>query len=256
MKDYKSNVIKSIQKFIKEKNSAAYFELICSDVFGDLSDENQSNLLKILKELESENRITINGDRICIKKSNLLIVTENYNEDKLLKKAGLDFDKIETDIGHGCQVPAIGLDLINGIFELGVNALIVGTTISEIRNSIDGLIWIKNKIIEVFGGKSPKIYYDYNMLISGAINHIILKYKNIDEIKLVTNIKNKLNADGYYSIQNYSFEEDSLEACPYCLHYFVFEIKSKEFNHDFDIVSIEMLSTGKIISYNKIEANI
>lgn len=68
MKQINIEVLKTIKKMELEQECSAYFELVCSSVFGKITDDSEKELILILKELEEGKFININGDRISVMK--------------------------------------------------------------------------------------------------------------------------------------------------------------------------------------------
>lgn len=66
MKQINIEVLKTIKKMELEQESSAYFELVCSSVFGKMTDDSEKELILILKELKECKFININGDRISV----------------------------------------------------------------------------------------------------------------------------------------------------------------------------------------------
>ena len=256
MEEIYKKVLISIYNHIKEQESSAYFEIVCTEVFEEFNEENEIKLNKILKELEEENRIIINGDRIALRQSDFLVIDYSDNEIAKLKSTGLDCISKESDIGHGCNLPALGIELCNiitGVIGLGIFALEVGAKVNEIQGAVDGLKVIKNKIKEALGFNNRSIYYSEDILQIEVVDKILEEYKdiNITNIKLVNKVKIKTNCTGMYAVQNYAFSAESLEGSPEYIEYFVFEIWSRDFNYDYDLIRCEILSNSKIISFNK-----
>lgn len=256
MEEIYKKVLESIYNHIKAQESSAYFEIVCTEVFEEFNEENEIKLNKILKELEKENRIIVNGDRIAIRPSDFLIPDYFENETKKLNDIGLDCVSKETDIGHGCNIPFLGIELcevLTGAINTGIFALAVGTIVSDIRESIDGLKFIKNKIKEVLGNNFGDVFYSENILQLEVVDKILEEYKDIKitNLKLVNKVKITASCKGMYSVQNYAFPTESLEGSPEYIEYFVFEVWSEDFNHDYDLVRCEILSNSKIISFKQ-----
>lgn len=66
MKQINVEVLKTIKRMELEQESSAYFELVCSAVFGEMTEDSEKKLILILKELEECKFININGDRISV----------------------------------------------------------------------------------------------------------------------------------------------------------------------------------------------
>lgn len=256
MEEIHKKVLISIYNHIKEHESSAYFEIVCTEVFEEFNEESEIKLNKILKELEEENRISINGDRIALRPSDFLVVDYFDNEIEKLNSTGLECVSKDLDIGHGCNIPFLGIELcelLTGAINAGIFALSVGTIVNDINGAIDGLKFIKNKIKEALGNNSGDVYYSENMLQLEVVDKILEDYKdiNITNLKLVNKVKVTTSCRGMYAVQNYAFPIESLEGSPEYIEYFVFELWSRDFNHDYDLVRCEILSNSKIISFNK-----
>lgn len=258
MGELELKVIKSIQKLTRN-NKGVDIELVYSNVFDELNSYNKAEFLIVLEKFKNENRILINDNKISIKESDLLIVYHEYEDLSDLRVAGLDFNEIQTDIGHGWSMPTTGLELIKFIFGAASMLLLVGTKISDIREAIEQFKWLKNLFKERFDTEQRIIYYGDDILNIIATNKIIEKYKsiNINSLKLIDRLKINLSAGlGLYSRDYYGFSEESLEGRPDTLNYLVFELVSDDLNNLFDIIRIEIRSTGEIMSYNVIKSDI
>lgn len=251
MEELELKVIKSIQR-LTENNIEVEVKLVYKDIFGELNNYNETKFLMILEQLKNKNRILINNNMVSIKESDLLIVYHEYEDLSYLRVDGLNFNEIQTDIGHGWGIPAMGLELIKFAFKSAGVLLSLGTTISDIRNAIEQLKWFKGLLKESFT-EQRIIYYSDEILEIIAANKIIEEYKsiNIRSLKLIDKLKINLNVGlGLYSREHYGFSDESLEGRPDTLNYLVFELVSDDLNNLFDIIRIEIRSTGEIMSYN------
>lgn len=255
MDDIQVQVIKCISEEIKRQNSFAYFDSVCYKVFGELNEENETKLKGILDELIEKNRITLNGDRIGLKKSDFLIVDMYENEVERLNKVGLKCKGRECDIGHGCNIPGLGIELdINFIASIIIG---VGLHLNDIKGAVEGYKYVKDKIKEVFFNNEKEyygeVYYGEDILKLRVLERIIAEYKDkkISQIKLINQSKVKVGASGMFSVQNYGFSEESLEGSPQFIGYFVFEVWLDDLDYDYDLVRCEILSNSNIISFNK-----
>lgn len=255
----KNVVLATIRNMEAEQESSAYFELICNEVFGGLTDESEVELKKILSELESEKQIVINGDRISsiskISKGNLLILENEINYSEKFKSAGLEVRSDKIDVGQGCNLRAEVIEFIqNNPWLIIVTAIKVGTKLKDIKDALEGFNWFKDKVKEVLGDTKPKVYYSEEMLVAMAVNNIIEKYRGIciDTIQLKDSVKTKIGSLGYYAIQNYGYSKKSLEGSPESIYYFVFEISSEQLQSDWEVVTCQVLSTGEVTMCNNI----
>lgn len=250
MDEIQVQVIKSISEQIKRQNSLAYFESICYEVFGELNEENEIKLKEVLDELIKKNRVTLSGDRIGLKKSDFLIVTMDENEVEKLNKVGLKCKSIECDIGHGCNIPGLGIEIdINVIASIVMG---VGLYLNDVKGAVDGYKYVKNKIKEVFSN-NKEVYHGEDMLKLRVLERILDEYKDkkISQIKLIGQSKVKVGAMGLYSVQNYGFSQESLEGNPEFIGYFAFEVWVDDLDYDYELIRCEILSNSNIISFNK-----
>lgn len=250
MEEIKKKVIISISEQIERQSSDAYFEGICYEVFGELNEENEIKLKKILEELVEENRITVNGDRIGIKKSDFLVLSMDENEVEKLNKVGLKCNSKECDIGHGYNIPGLGIDLdIGTIVDIVVG---VGLYLNDIKGAVEGYRYVKNKIKEAFSN-NEEVYYGEDMLKLRVLEKILYEFqgKEISQINLISKSKVKIGATGMYSVQNYGFSEESIEGTPEFIGYFAFEVWVEGLGYDYELVRCEILSNSDIISFNK-----
>lgn len=251
-------IIKSIQRLAND-NKEVDTKLVYQNVFEESNSYNETEFLMILEQLKNKNRILVNDNKISIRESDLLVVYHEYQDLNDLKSEGLNFNELEADIGHGCGMPTMGLEFIKFTFGTATALLLLGTTISEIRDSIEQLKWVKNIFKEKFGINQRIIYYGDDILNIIATNKIIEGYKsiNITSLKLIDKLKVNLSAGlGLYSRDHYGFSEESLEGRPDTLNYLVFQLESDDLNNLFDIIRIEIRSTGEIMSYNVIKSDI
>ena len=261
MDEIKKNVLESIANGIREQETLAYFEVVCFEVFGEMNQENAEKLQVILDELLNENRITIDGDRIGLTESSIILIDENLDGSDLsgLEGTGLNFKKISTDIGHGCGVPAIGLILQDGFF-YGIGALVAGgLALAKIKEIVEGYEWTYNKLKEFFGERK-EIFYNNDVIIASVLSKIYNDYKTqdieISEVKLVANVAIKVGADGLYSKEHYKFRSTSVESAPNRVIFLAFEVWSDEFKYDYELITVEINSKMEVLTHNKLAISI
>ena len=256
MEDIKARVFKTIREMELEQGSCAYFELVCSSIFGEITQESERKLKSILKELEESKLITINGDRIgVIKKCELLLLESSQEDIAKLNLAGLELVSKEVDIGHGCNILAYLIEFMQNHGIETISAIVtVGCYINDIKGALEGFNWLKDIINKVFGKNKPTIYYCEDLVVAIALNYIIEQYEqiSIEYIHLLNKVKTPLGLLGYYAVQNYGYEPNSLGGSPESIYYLTFELTSDELESDREIVTCQVLSNGRVISFNNI----
>lgn len=259
-----NKVIRIIDRHCKLNDSAAYFELVCKELFGEFNEENGKMLNEILEKLEEENFIEINGDRLHLKKelrsSDFIIHSYQNDVVEMLEDSGVKLNSKSIDIGHGCNVQVICTELIDKLpplMELVTGGVDIGVKLAAVKAATEGYSWllktireVKEEFTKLKKEKSPEIYFNDDGLLSVIISEILLKYKfkieDIDSLKLIDRSKIKVGALGYYAIKNYNYSEISLEGSPQSINYYAIELRSSCLESDSEIIRCEILSNGTI----------
>lgn len=66
MDEMKIKILDTIEEMELKQESSAYFELVCTSIYGELTQETEQQLTSILAELKDMGLISINGDRIGV----------------------------------------------------------------------------------------------------------------------------------------------------------------------------------------------
>lgn len=253
-------VIDIIRKHCEKQNSAAYFECICNELFGEFNEETEKTLNEILENLVKKGYVCINGDRIHLnetKSCDFIICDYDEGIPDILRKADLKFNVESIDIGHGCNVLGTCVKLLHEIPSLFESLISIGSNIAEIKVAYDGFSWLFNKLKEIKielsksnEGYSPSIYLCENILLDIVIKKILDKYNitfnDIYSLRLCNSMRVKVGALGLYAIQNHNYSENSLEGSPESIIYYVFELSSKKLKSDREIIRCEILTDGTI----------
>lgn len=253
-------VLRCIAKEIEYQDSFAYFDIVCSEVLGELTEDNEKKLNKILDELLEMNRIIRNGDRLGLVESSILVIDETSDGTSTngLEKTGLEFKEVETDIGHGCGVATVGIVLAETLITGVEFAAKTGMALVAIKEIVEAYEWVWSKIKEFFGKRN--LYCGDDILITDMISKLHRDYTNrgveIKYIQLKAKSSIKIGADGLYSEQNYCFRPNSLESSPDRIIFLSFEVWSNDFYsdsedfHDYELINIQINSRKEIITEN------
>lgn len=262
MEELQLQVLQSINKHIGKQQSCAYFETICTEVFGELTEENEKKLNEVLDTLLILNRITKNGDRLALVESSILMIDEDLNQSciKGLENTGLEFKVLETDIGHGANLAAIGL-AIQQTIQVSYDT---GVRLAEIKAGIEAFKWVYNNIKEFF--KNREVYYSDDFIVNSVIaglydEYVINRRLDREDIKIILKTKESIpvGSNGYYSRHNYCFRPGTLETSPERILFLAIEVYSDEFlssGYDYELVTLQLTSTNEVISKNTLQAYI
>jgi DNA-directed RNA polymerase subunit F len=76
MYEIKKAILKSVLDEKESTKTLARYDAVYYDVFGEMDKENIEKFNEALRSLEKENRIIIDGDRIDLKNSDILIAND------------------------------------------------------------------------------------------------------------------------------------------------------------------------------------
>lgn len=239
-------VLNSIREFCVKNQSAAYYELVMNEVYGKWDKKSEEELNEILKLLEEKGIITINGDRISIRETKILLVEESDNVLDFIPNS-INYTRNTIDIGHGanCLCEVLNLPAIVAIpLEILING---GALISKLRESIDVYKDWWNKIKE----RGYRAYFDENFLRAIVMDEIINKLNlSNDEyirINIISSDMIKLGSLGMYA-QRDGYSSESIEGAPEAIFRYVISIISEynKFNCDEVIIRVEIDTSGNI----------
>ncbi|EOU1674265.1 hypothetical protein JJB75_17020 [Clostridium perfringens] len=251
MYEIKKAILKSVLDEKESKKTLARYDAVYYDVFGEMDKENIEKFNEALRSLEKENRIIIDGDRIDLKNSDILIAND-ISVICDLEKEDIEFKTIECDIGHGCNILSTGIEFYGYAKDLihGLSIVIAtGVAIKEIKDAIEGFNFLFNKVKEKIN-KDETIYYNEDFLQVIVLEKILEHYPSLREVNLIKKVKVNLGARGLFARQNSMFSKDSLEGSPEYIEYFVFQVITDDNEFDNSIVRSEILSTGKILNFS------
>ncbi|MGL4761830.1 MAG: hypothetical protein ACRCWG_10315 [Sarcina sp.] len=257
----KEAVLDSIKKHIEKEQTAAYLELICTEILGEFIEVNEKEILQIIKDLERENLIVMNGDRILLNTEELTpIVIYDLEEYDLPKE--VDEMKLRSiDVGHGCNMGMI----LGEILEHAPEIVEAGLICLEYKANYEVGKYLLGKINEVKGYleqkyKESKLKYYLseplidNVVITKILKELNLKFEDVD-IEVNFKHKQKIGSVGYYQIQNQGVAENSLQGSPESIYYYMFSVTSKKLPSDDEIITCEILSNGNIRYFNRLSVS-
>lgn len=249
-------VLNSIREFCINNQSAAYYELVIEQVYGKWDKESEEELNKILKLLEEKDIIIINGDRISIRETKILLVEETETALDFIPNS-INYTRNTIDIGHGanCLCEVLNLSMFNIPLIFFSGAIVI----RNFREAIDQYKWLWNNIKE----RVYKAYYTEDVLQAMVMDKILneLNLNNDEEvnIKICSSEKTKLGSMGMYA-QRAGYSSDSIEGAPEAIYRYVISIIGdyNKFNCDEFIIRVEIDTSGNIRSMrgNKVTTGI
>lgn len=263
--DIENIVINTILKQCKEQDSAAYFEVLCGEVFGEMNRTNEKKLTSILESLKAKGEVKVNGDRISVIKidddkrsCDFLFVDEGLSE--MINNSGLKVNYGDVDIGHGTNWPAICAYMQQNVPLFISGAIWLGVELSKVQKAYEFWGGVVKKLKEVKdnykqrNNEEAKIYLGENLLIAIVFDKIFKTYNlscgDLKYINIVNSTRTKIGALGYYSMHHQNYEEETLQGSPEAINYFVVQLASDKLPLDYQIITCEILTNGQIKYFN------